>query len=261
MARYDWDSDKITILSSSRRRPAQNQFDDRAALQVKGMFLGPNNRLCVTTSLGTYYLQETPGDWKEVFEGTTGDDLVSSGDKSIVFNSKMEVTCFDPTKSQPQYWMASPDSFVRKMKGQKVPTPWSQQSLFDPPPSHPFMGLINTGVHDQNLFVLEHNDLSKEKPFDLLWYDAAKGRTPQRIPLEFHLKAVDRDVLALQNEPGSNPLGVGGFSVDDIEHPDHLWYPCSLKSTPQGIYIELERAGFWFIPYSDIDAYLKSVKK
>jgi hypothetical protein len=34
LARYDWDSGQTILLASSRRRPALNQFDDRAPYTV-----------------------------------------------------------------------------------------------------------------------------------------------------------------------------------------------------------------------------------
>jgi hypothetical protein len=68
LARYDWDEDKIVVLASNRRRPAQNQFDDCPAYSVFVVFPAPDGQICVQFSQGIFYLQEGPGTWKKVTE-------------------------------------------------------------------------------------------------------------------------------------------------------------------------------------------------
>ena len=49
--------------------------------------------------------------------------------------------------------------------------------------------------------------------------------------------------------PGHVP---NGWTLDDLTH---LLNGFQIIATPQGLCLKLMREGFWFIPYSDIDAY------
>src|SRR6202012_3944213 len=64
--RYDWPQNKLAMLSSTRRRPAQSQFDDRARILYAQIYSGPGHKPCVTTEDGTFYVLDTPGQWPQV---------------------------------------------------------------------------------------------------------------------------------------------------------------------------------------------------
>ncbi len=67
ITRYDWERGQLTVLSSTRRRPGQNQFDDRPNLQDATIFLGPGRQPCVNSQPGRHFLH--PGSGGEMAAG------------------------------------------------------------------------------------------------------------------------------------------------------------------------------------------------
>jgi hypothetical protein len=255
VSQYDWDTGTVTLLSSSRRRPGQNQLDDRAAYHVKGLFLGPNGKPCMTTPAGTLYIQDTPGNWPEVFDGSWFDEAMTVLGKTLVFNLAGEMTLIDSQKAVPEPWMAAKETVYRKepvagIPPTKVPTPWADQTLWDAP-GKVFPNEI--GFHDDWLFILKPPKV-KGGLYDLLCYQKGHGRSPRHIPLQFKLNDQMRPALALHT--GKIP---NGWVVSDIEHPDTTIIGTEVMSTGQGLGFRLMMAGFWFLPYSDITAYLNSI--
>jgi hypothetical protein len=255
--RYDWDKGQETVLASSRRRPAQNQFDDAAAYRVTSVFAGPGGRPTVTTSTGTFYIQDTPGNWPAVFDGRFNDYVVHDGERTLVFNPQGEATLIDPKVSTPIPWMASDEPIYRTAKGSPgnygpVPTPWAAQAIFDcPPGKRKQMDSSTVAFHDGHLFVFVQPDpLSND--FELLYYDPSHGRKPLHIPLQFQF--TDSEKIALSLHPGHLP---NGWSLDELLHPRTPFKP-RLVASNQGLCFVYMLAGFWFVPYDEIDAYVKS---
>ena len=257
MAKYDWDADKVTLLSSNRRRPAQNQFDDSPAYRIAGFFAGPGNKPGVTTDSGTFYVQETPGTWLPVFDGRFNDYVISQADRTLVFNSQGEAMLIDPKLAAPIPWMASDEPIYRKAKGLPgvtgpVPTPWASEAIWDcPPGKRKQMDGGTTAFHGNQLFMFIQPS-PVENRYELLCYDKTRGRKPTHIPIKFQL--TDPEKAALSLHPGRMP---NGFTIDELEQPHSPFVP-RLVATSQGLCLHSIDAGFWFIPYSDIDAYLKS---
>jgi hypothetical protein len=257
LAKYDWDDDKLTLLADSRRRPAQNQFDDTAPYRIVAIFTGPGGRPAVTTDTGTYYIQEAPGTWSPVFDGRFNDTVVTEDGRSLVFNGQGEATYIDPKEVAPIPWMAADAPLYRRAKGLPgvtgpVPTPWTKEAIWDcPPGKQKSMYPGSIAFRGGRLFILNQPD-STEDRFELLCYDHAFGRKPAHIPLSFQL--TDADKPELSKHPGSLP---NGFRLDQLEHPHSPFIP-RITGTSKGLCLILQDAGFWFIPYSDIDAYLKA---
>jgi hypothetical protein len=258
IARYDWNSDKLTILSSTRRRPAQNQFDDRPTLNQVQIFAGPGGRPCTATDDGVVYIQDTPGTWPFVFDCSFWDHAITSAGRTLIQNQYGEATLIDPTSDHVEHLMAAYMPFVRSrpVPGQKPvrgPSPWAGQTIWDSPAEHTWYGKMAFG--DGHLFILDP-PVQKGGAYDLLIYTQGQGRAPRHVPLEFHLSDADR--LVLSAKPLHAPVT---WEASQIEHPDTTIYPdgdVQLVGTAQGLVIQPANVGFWFIPYGDIDAWLKA---
>jgi hypothetical protein len=258
IARYDWDADKMTILSSTRRRPAQNQFDDRPMLGHAQIFAGPDGKPCAATDDGVVYLQDSPGTWPFVFDCSFWDHAIISQGLTLIQNQYAEATLIDPKSSTVEHWMASYMPFVRARPtpGQphpSVPSPWAAQAIWDPPSEHTWYNKM--AFTRDRLFILEP-PAQKGGDYDLILYEKGQGRAGRYIPLEFHLSDADRP--ALSTKPENAPVT---WIADEIEHPDLTKYPSGdvqFFATAQGLVIQPANVGFWFIPWSDINDFVKA---
>ncbi len=261
IASYHWDQDKVTILSSTRRRPAQNPFDDRPRLLYAEVFAGPGHRPCVTTPDGTFYIREEPGPWPEVFAGSLVNQSITSLGKTLVLDQHGDATVLDPDQTTPEYLMASSEPRFRKPASPgsltvKELAPWAAQTIWNPPWGGE-MWYTQTAVHDDCLFILNKPRV-KGGAYDLVCYQKGKGREPQHIPLEFHLDEKSRAILSVKPEHAP-----ATWDFHWIEHPDTTVYPSdfiSFHAAKQGLYLQSANVGFWFLPYGDIAAYLNSAR-
>jgi hypothetical protein len=223
------------------------------------IFAGPNHKPCMTTMEGTYYIQETPGPWPEVFDGAFINQSVTSLGKTLVLSQNGEAVFLDPDQSAPEYWMAPTQPQFRKPSPPNTPpvkqtTPWLDKTIWDLPPDGK-MSYTKVAFNDGRLFILNKPAI-KGGAYDLVCYSKSFGRTPRHIPLQFHLSDKDRAALVVSPQ-GMSPT----FNLDQIDHPDTIVYPSSevqFFAAKQGLCIQLFYFGFWFVPYSDIEAYLKS---
>jgi hypothetical protein len=132
-----------------------------------------------------------------------------------------------------------------------VPTPWASEAIWDcPPGKQKQMNAFSVAFHDDRLFILTKPS-PLENRFELLYYDKTRGRKPVHIPLKMELTGAEKD--ALSQHPGHMP---NGWTLDEIEQPDSP--QPRLLATNQGVCLQMMVAGFWFIPYADIEAYLKA---
>jgi len=179
---------------------------------------------------------------------------VTVRDRTLVLNVQGEVTLMEPKSDAPIPLMAASQPFYRKAPAMgaqptKVTTPWAAQTLWDSPATDAHMWNNDVGLHGDYFFIL-HRPALASGTYELLCYQKGKGRTPRRIPLQFQLDAPTTAVLA--KVPGKIP---NGWETSEIEHPDPR-FNAELITTNQGLGVKLISAGFWFLPYSDIDAYL-----
>ena len=255
---YDWEKSSATLLASSRRRPAQNQFDDRKVYHVAGIFLGPGHKPCLTTTEGIFYIQNQPGPWPEVFNGAfdTSYQVVTCPKGTLVFTAGGEMTLLEPDRDAPEYLMAPREPFFRKPGPDGKPpvketTPWAGQTIWDPPGKDVWLSSVNVGYHGDSLFILA-NPEGKNGGFELLCYRKGKGRTPRRIPLRFQLDDAARALLIKAHDelPQS-------WEISKIDHQETGRYQ-QLIATNQGLCVELPMMGFWFLPYDEIENYLKT---
>ena len=257
IVRYDWNADKWNVLASSRRRPAHNQFDDAAPIVFpSGIYTGPNHQPCFTLDNGTYGIREDDGNWPELFDGTFSSKALTVGDRTLVYSQSGEAVMMDANAAGPQYWTGNLVPHVRKpaVNGkplEKVPTPWVGQARWALSLGEKSRWWNGAAFHDNEMFVLEPPDLNGA--VNLLCF-TPKDAAPRCIPLQFHLDDQARAAFSSLSPEYRSPTGL---SFEEIEHPRTLT-PMFLVVSHQGLCLRFSYNGFWFLPFSDIDAYLKS---
>jgi hypothetical protein len=257
--RYDWDHDAITLLASTRRRPALNQFDDRDRLINAQVYTGPGGQPCLTTMDGTFYVKDTAGPWPRVFDSVQDAYVTRTGRDTLVVGGADEIVLLDPKVAEPIPLLAPVEAYFRKppAPGEKAiedfPS-WKAQAPWDAPTGKRIY-YTNVAYHNESLYILGEPAV-KGGDYSLLCYQRGKGRSPRMVPLRFHLD--DRARADLMVKPAGAPWT---WIPGGIEHPDTPNSPDNgvhLFCTETGICIEPFNVGFWFLPYSDIDAYLKT---
>jgi hypothetical protein len=261
LVRYNWAAGTWIELANNRRRPARNQYDDTEPLiDIGGIFTGPNHRPCVTLQEGTFYIQEEPGTWPPVFDDSYNSRLVTEGNRTLVMNFDGEVTLLDADASGPQYWVANPIPHIRQFSrpgkpNPPVPTPWTAQSRWKVPSQKTSNWRFESGFHGDNLYIF---NIPREGTYcELLCYQPGR-QTPQHIPLSFHLDDTDRRALA------SPKIRMFDWTPDCLEHPEYTAAHLAsgvdfhVLATSQGLCLLYGTNGFWFIPYGDMENYLKA---
>jgi hypothetical protein len=251
--RYDWDTAKYTLLASSRRKPAQNQFDDNAGYMIQSIFAGPGGKPCVATlQNGTYYIQDQPGNWSPVFDSSRWTLSTTRQEKTLVFNPDGEVVLLDPTRAGPKYLMSPPGSRFRKAaanQSSEIPkTPWASQAQWD----GTSLGQELVGGNADYFFVVRFPE-KEGMPYTLAWFDKQHGRKGHIIPLKFLLDEKTYASLPPLYHKGTEPK----FSLEDLESPGKDCNP-SVVAVNEGICLCSDDLGIWFIPYSDIESYLNT---
>jgi hypothetical protein len=267
LARYDWNTDKITLLASSRRKPAQNQFDDRARYVITGVFAGPGNRPCAAVDGSTFYIQDTPGTWQEVYDSDFFNAPKMVWDKTFAWSQYGEVVLLDPSKSEPEYLMTPAQPHYRhkpklNQNAQPEMAPWAAQTYWDAPEERALKSngscSSSIGMHQDEFFALVSPMIPTET-YDLLVYSKGAGRSPRHIPLNFHMDDVTRAALAPIYSDKNQPAPE--WTLDKVENPGSPFFSLNLLTTNEGLCLVSYVGGFWFLPYADIDSYLNSIPK
>jgi hypothetical protein len=266
LARYEWTSDALTLLTSPRRNPPQNQFEDKAEGAAGPVFPGPGGRACARIGDGVYFVRDQPGDWQPVYDADWLLQAKTEGRRTYVWSQDGEVVLLDPALTEPRYLMTPAKPHYRKLPppGQKnLPTmaPWASQAPWDAPEGY---GLRDNGAR-QNTIGLHGDDfyqlVSPEtpgEPYRLFVYQPG-SRKPREIPLAFKMEDSTRSRLgAIYN---SKDGMAAEWTLDKLEHPGQPFCSVKLTAAGKGLCLVSFVGGFWFIPYDDIDAYLKSVPK
>jgi hypothetical protein len=259
IGRYDWDTAKFTLLASCRRKPAQNQFDDCETYQINDIFAGPEGRPCASILQGgTFYIQDRPGNWPAVFDSSYWTFSTTRQEKTLVYCYNGEAVLLDPSQEEPLYLMSPTEPHYRKLASihqtaVKQVTPWLGKTIWDATDALRFGSEV--GADSEHFFLLTYKGKpeSPAKSYSLLWYDKDHGRTPCVIPLQFHLD--EKTYAALP----SMDQGKDGerLSRDSFEHPGTICN-LSLAAVKDGICLNSDDLGIWFIPYSDIETYLNT---
>jgi hypothetical protein len=257
--RYDWDQDQVAILASTRRRPAQNQLENRTRLLYAQVYAGPGGKPCVTTMDGTFYIQDSPGPWPEAFDSAYAAYSTPAGNATLVVGGANEVVLLDPqapaatpllTPVQP-YFRKPPAPGTKPVKG--LPS-WAAQASWDAPAGVRFY-YTNVAYHNGSLYIVQEPK-AKGGDYTLLCYQKRTGRSPRKIALRFQLD--DRTRADLASKPDGAPAL---WLPTEIEHPDTIRYPgpgVHLFCTDSGICFVPMDLGFWYLPYADLEAYLQA---
>jgi len=257
--RYDWDKDQVTILASTRRRPAQNQFDDRNGLINAQIYEGPGGHPCLTTMDGTFYVKDTPGPWPEAFDSVSSAFVKRAGGEALVVGGAGEVVLLDPKVADPVPLLAPATLYFRKpavpgTEPVKSFPSWKAQAPWDAPADVMFH-YTNVAYHNDSLYILREPTV-KGGDYTLLCYRKGKGRNARKIALRFQLD--DRARCDLATKPAGAPAL---WLPTGIEHPDTIRFPGSgveVIGTETGICLVPMDLGFWYLPYADLESYLNS---
>ncbi len=257
--RYDWDKNQVTLLAGTRRQPAQNQFDNRTQLVYAQIYAGPEGKPCLTTMDGTYFVQEKPGPWPQVFGSDRGSYSTPVGNATLVVGGAGEVVLLDPSAPAAVPLMASAKSNCPKlsMPGNKAATevpPPEPQAPWDAPAGLRFY-YTNVAYHNESLYIVQEPTV-KGGDYTLFCFQKGKGRNARKISLRFQLDNKAR--VDLSAKPDGAPAL---WEPSQIEHPDINKYPgpgVHLFCAETGICLEPMDLGFWYLPYVDIEAYLNS---
>lgn len=258
VGRYDWAAGKFTLLASSRRKPAQNQFDDCEDYAIASVFAGPGSKPCLTTDRGTYYIQDQPGNWPEVFDSSSWTQTTTGQGKTMVYCWNGEVVLLDPVRPEPEYLMSPTQPHHRRMAAihqefVKEMAPWAGQTQWDAVPDMNFENYPHYfGGNSHHLFLLLRPD-DRVKSYELLWYDRDHGREPRVIPLQFILGEKNRAILSAMYHAKEGEKS----ELDYLEQPGQ-GANLAIIAAKDGICLMSDNVGVWFIPYGDIDGYLKT---
>jgi len=258
IVRYDDQTGDTTVLASSRRKPAQNQFDDRDGFNVPNIFTGPGNKPCAEIGFGeTYFISDAPGNWPQlidsgqlVFTQTDGVRTILYGPRSNMDKTQgMVVFLVDPAQSQPELLLGAPvSSFGTHMVGTHnapPPAPWPKPPAFLDSP--PWNGQGGYGFRGNDLFCYVSDTATLKN--ELVWWRAGQAN-PVHIPLTF--KMSDADAAALKAASAGDPLR-------NLRYQEPIAAGFQVKTGGIGIFFIVHSQGFYFLPYSDIDAYFKDI--
>ncbi len=260
IARYDGKTGEITLLASSRRRPAQNPFDDRAYYRVDNIYNGPGGKPCATIEMKNYFINDQPGPWQPLTEAGLLMHARTEDTRTLLYgpgsykNQSDAAVLVDPTKTDPELWLG-PLTSLQKTNGpgsEKLPLPelpaWAKQSAWQQG-AGPNVKSGDYGFRGDDLFCLV-TQTREAKKVELVWYRRGQA-DPVHIPLNFAMKDDALKALKAVISGDSNTLQM-------ITEPDKTPFVLSMTVVPQGICFKGLFQGFWFVPFSDIDAYFQA---
>jgi hypothetical protein len=247
IATCDLATQSVTLLASNRRRPAQNQFDDRRGYQVRNIFPGCGGSVGVSIDFQCYTLDEKPVTWPEVIPGYAAQQTLSLGDdRTALLDYKNKIgVLIDPAKPAPENLWTQPGQALPPALAAYGKPRWTiDAATFN----DVFASQGNAGMHGDAFYVLVRHQ-TVPPHYELFWLDH-HGETATRIPLQFKVEpAVQDRFLTLTGLPKESGV---------VQKPELDPFPVQLVPTNVGICLYHPSAGVWFIPYSDIEAYLKS---
>jgi hypothetical protein len=256
LARYDGKTGDGAMLASSRRRPAQNQLDDCADYHVDDIFTGPDNKPCVLANWKFYYISETPGPWESMLPDLLPMHGKSQAALTVLFGPCIHkppgdtVIVIDPAKPDPELWLGP--LTPRPVPGGTVPgTPppppaWAATAIWQQPKDG--IQASDFGLRGDDLFAFIAGG-PKSTKLELVWFQRGKPE-PVHIPLQFKMSNDAKAALATVIPATVNTYGM-------VSEPNKSPYGLSMTVLPEGICFKSIIQGFWFIPFGDIDAWLK----
>ena len=265
IVRVDWDAGQNVVLTSSRRNPPHNQFDGLGHFNVDAIFAGPGGQPCAVIGDIPYLVQEQDGDWKPLTLAAFWYQTSQDGDRTAFFaktktpdGSRQDtVIVVDPKKPAPELWLGAAEA-VRPGSPKAVPgspladlPDWAKV-----PPLWP-AGALQGTANGSGVYFLRGDDLyalSKGGTVSHRYtlYRLRRGETrPTQIPLQFVLDDATRATLV-------TGLGEYANTIQEIASPETNAAGLELVVAKEGICLANFRTGFWFLPFSDLDAYLQT---
>ncbi len=260
LARLDPVTGQMDLLISDRRKPPRNPLDSVQHAGAARVFAGPGSHPCVASQAGVFYLQAEPGDWRQVCDIGEWPSSVTRGGQTVLATWDGEAVLIDPARSEPEYLMAPAGGFYwgRYTDGPKTSAkmPWRQQTPWDPPgkgQGSVEMNAERIAWRDERFFVLSQPP-GKSQRYELFAYTKKGGRKPTRVPLEFRLDEAARQSLA--------PIYTGDQSsdgsIESIEHPGYGLSALKPIADERGLWLYSAAGSVWFVPYADLDEYIKN---
>ena len=267
--RYDKETGQTVILASSRRRPAQNILDDRSPYRVHAMIDGP--RGTVRALIDQSFYEYDPGDktWVELGKVRTMGGICRNANGILCYpgvRTDADFTFLDSISARPVALFRTRD---RNGQWQDEDAPHSLPEEF---PYTPGMAVVLSdnrmaAFDSQSIWFLDgpylagkaqagngtggrgHAPVRKMEDRDgTLWRFSRTGGKSVGIPIEYI--ADGRKPMPLSHVLGRNISRWGG---------PHRWVdpgPYSpMLATADGLAM-LEPEGIWWLPRSDIDAYV-----
>jgi hypothetical protein len=255
---YDAKTGNTTLLASSRRRPPQNQFDNRDSYGAPNIFTGPGNRPCAEIGIGeTYFINESPGNWQRMIDSGGAFYAEGDGTRTLIYGQRdVEdrtpgdvVFMVDPAKNQPELLLGapapSPGTTRQAASTAPPPAPWPTPPVW-PASAASSRSFSEYGFRGDDIYArFSDNRLLKN---GLFWYRRGQAE-PLYIPLEFR--------------PGDDAAAVFK-KIQDAQPAEKLQFMENplmgglMKMGQTGIFFIDHDYGFYFLPYADIDAYLKA---
>lgn len=241
LGRYDWEQGSSSLLASNRRRPAQNQFDDCDRYRVEGVYTGPGGRPFMVADKGAFFIREDPGEWPPVYKPMYSMRGVSGDGMTLNYAGHGAAVLLDQAGDGPEYLMAPPVRPNLRQPLAKPTAPWAEQTRWDPIPGIALDGMVV--ANRQNLFLLVGSSHDRS-PREILRYGAQ--RDPQRVLFRFDLDAK----LAGRID------GYLSKSIGPVKSSGHQWIT-DFHLANQTLCLVSRNLGAWFIPLSDLDAWVK----
>ncbi len=243
IARYDWETQNLTILASSRRRPAQNQFDDRRSYVVASLFPAFRDEVGAQIDFQSYLIREGTGAWSPLKQDSTMSLAFRVGDKTLLVDYKhTALFLLDPAKSDLETLILG--SAPNKPQ---VPPEGAARWHVDWPT---FRGLFanqnNVGLHGDAFFKLLFYQTAPAH-YELTWFDPSR-EAALSIPLHFE--------MAPSTQTALKALPVQNTKI--VVNPEEDGFPLQMVTTDAGICLWHPSSGVWFIPFAEIEAYVKS---
>ncbi len=249
---------EVTVLASCRRKPARNQFDDCPKYRVGAIFAGPSGRVCALIDYKVYEIKAEPGNWSLVSDTGVMRSATSTLGRTLLHGSTTHsnrlkaAILFDPARSQPEVWMG-PVSSLKVRSGKEWIQPespeWSN-SFFWPAADKEAGEEIECSIRGDDLLCLVRNHSEGERA-RLIYY--RRGKTdPIHIPLRFEMQP---DALNALKSVLSEKVNTFDVISKPHEHPHIL----EMQVASSGLCFRALHHGFWFLPFAELDAYLKAL--
>jgi hypothetical protein len=231
-------SGECRVLISARRNPPASPFDSSARLAINGILPGPNGQVWMAVAWNPLVgLYEVGDEWKKL-DDSEWSDVLSYRGTSLLCNSK-ELMSVAPSGAM-EIMLAGPLSApdIREKARWQLP---ETRDYF-----------VSNGTFRENeLFLLERDGAGV---YNMRWWFPSSPREGVVMPLNFILFPQDpSQVKKLADVVRDTGLGFEALKNPNLLMPGLL----HILATPHGLVAYHISHGFWFIPNSDMESWLR----